>query len=114
VAGIHFLLQVPVGGSDNANAHLTSAILANPFKLALLQNAEQFGLQLQRNFGDLIEEQRAAVSELKPAHAVASRARERTFRVTEELAFEELARDGSASPVAAIMKRPGNEFLSCP
>ena len=70
-ARLHFLLQIPVGRSDHANAHLTSTILANPFKLALLQNAEQFGLQLQRNFGNLIEEQRPPVSDLKPALAVA-------------------------------------------
>ena len=53
---LHFLLQVPVGRSDHANAHLTSTIFTNPFKLAFLQHAEEFGLQLQWNFGDLIEE----------------------------------------------------------
>src|SRR5260370_42062282 len=90
------MLQVSVGRRDHSNSNLTSAIHADALKFAFLQDAEQLGLPFERNFGDLVEKQRATVGELKPTDAVAQGARERAFHVTKELALKELAWDGCA------------------
>ena len=92
----YFLFQIAVGCGDHPDANTPRVIFANPFKFSFLQHAEHFGLKHDRNFGDLIREQRAAISELKPAHAVTHSACERTFRVSEKFTFKQIARDKSA------------------
>src|SRR6185295_1754864 len=58
---------------------------------------------------DFVEEQRAAVGKLEPADAVAQRAGEGAPDMAEELALEQLARNGGAvdadqRPVAALAR----------
>ena len=106
-AALHLLLEVAVGGGDHAHVDGAGALLADALELALLQHAQQLGLQLERDLADLVEEQRAAVGELEAADAVAQRAGERALLVAEELALEQLARDRRAvdadqRPVAAL------------
>ena len=57
--------------------------------LALLQRAQQLGLQLERQLADLVEEQRAAVRELEAARAALQRAGEGAALVAEELALDQ-------------------------
>jgi hypothetical protein len=42
------------------------AIVADALVFALLQDAQQLALQVERNLADFVEEDRAAVSELEP------------------------------------------------
>ena len=105
-AALHLLLEVAVGGGDHAHVDGAGALLADALEIALLQHAQQLALQLQRNFADLVEKQRAAVGELEAADAVAHRAGEGALDVAEELALEQFARDRCAvdadqRPVAA-------------
>ena len=41
------------------------AVVADALELALLEHAQQLGLQLERDLADLVEEERAAVGELE-------------------------------------------------
>ena len=63
---------------------------------ARLEHAQQFHLQLHRHLGDLVEEDRAAVGALEEALVLAIRAREAAALVAEQLALDELRRDGAA------------------
>src|SRR5208283_232131 len=56
----HFL-QIPVRGGHQPDIDSDSAISTQPLKLLLLDGPQQLGLQLQRDFTDLIEEQSALV-----------------------------------------------------
>ena len=60
------------------------------------EHSKQLGLHVERELADLVEEQSAAVGTQKCARALANRTCERTPLVTEQLAFDELARDGAA------------------
>ena len=105
-AALHLLLEVAVGGGDHADVDRAGALLADALEIALLQHAQQLALQLERDFADLVEEQRAAIGELEPADAVAHRAGEGAADMAEELALEQFARDRRAvdadqRPVAA-------------
>src|SRR5437879_11030067 len=61
---------------------------AQPFELLLLQNPQQFRLQLERNIADLIQKQRAAVRRLEAAYLLRHSTRECALFMTEELALE--------------------------
>ncbi len=63
---------------------------------ALLQEAQQLGLQRQRHVADLVEKQRAAVGELELAGRLPHRAGEGALLVAEQLALEQRFRDGRA------------------
>src|SRR4029078_7771674 len=50
------LFQVTVGGGDDAHVDLLAARRAQRANLALLQDAQQLGLQRGRQLGDLVQE----------------------------------------------------------
>ena len=68
--------QVAVGGGQHAYIHGDGRVGTHPLHLALLQGAQQFGLELHGHFADLVQKQRAAVSLDKTALAAAFRAGE--------------------------------------
>jgi len=57
---IHFALEVAIGRRDNAHVNLMRARIADRFDFALLQDAQQFGLHLNRHLADFIEKNHAA------------------------------------------------------
>ena len=63
--------QIAIGGRDQPDVQLVSARAAHALELALLQHAQQLGLQRRREFADLVEEDRAA---LRPVPACPSSA----------------------------------------
>ena len=63
---------------------------------ALLQEAQQLGLQRERHVADLVEEQRAAVGGLELARGLLGGAGEGARLVAEQLAFEQLLGNGRA------------------
>jgi hypothetical protein len=87
----------------------------------LLDRPQEFRLRRQRQFADLVEEQRAHVGLGEVAGVVADRARERALDVAEELALEELVRDGGAVHLdqravgapAARVNGVCHQFLAC-
>src|SRR5207247_6161459 len=89
-------------------------------ELALLENAQQLHLRLERQLADLVEEDRATGGELEPADAPLDRAGEGALHVTEELALHEARRDGAAVhlhqrpvlPGALAVDRPRYQLLA--
>ena len=81
-------LEISVGRGYHSNIDASSDIVTNALEFALLQHAQQFSLQFHRDFTDLIEENGASVSELKPADSIAVSPRVSAFYVAEELALK--------------------------
>src|SRR5262245_52472491 len=80
--------QIDVGRGDQTEvgAHETRA--AEATKLALLKNAQQLGLRVERQVADLVEEERGAVGLLEDAGSLGVRAREGAALVAEQLALD--------------------------
>ena len=90
----HAALEVDVGGGDQPELHLDRLAAADPLDLALLDGAQQLGLEVELQVADLVEEQRAAVGQLELADLLAHRAGERALLVAEQRALDQLAGDG--------------------
>src|SRR5262249_5141577 len=69
---------------------------ADALEHLLLEDAQQLGLQLERQVADLVEEERAAVRELETPDALGDGARERAALVPEELALQQAGGNGGA------------------
>src|ERR1017187_5154174 len=63
----HHLLQIPIGGREQADINQDGAGASEPFELLFLESAQQFGLKLQWNIAHLVEKESAAMGHLKAA-----------------------------------------------
>src|SRR5690606_6785462 len=99
------VLQVAVGGGDEAHVDLLRLHRADPADLALLQHAQQARLGIQRQLADLVQEQGAAVGGLHQAGATGAGAGEGALLVAEQLGFDQGFRNGRA--VDRDQRRPG-------
>jgi len=85
-----------------------------------LENAQKFRLKLQRYVTDLIEKNGPPVRQLESPDALRNSARKRAFFVSEQFAFQEAGRNGSAvhfherplAPGAEMMNRPRNQLFA--
>src|SRR5260370_23005795 len=59
--------EVPVGGGDQPRVGAQRPRAAQPFELALLQDAEKLGLQFERNLADLVQKNGSAMRQLEPS-----------------------------------------------
>jgi hypothetical protein len=75
--------QVAVGRRDPPDIDLERAAAADALEPALLQDAQQLGLQLGLELADLVEEERAAVRQLEPPALALGGAGERALLVAE-------------------------------
>ena len=89
-------LEVGVGGGDDAHVDLDRLRLAEAVHFVRLEEAEQLGLQVEADLGDLVEEQRAAGGGADDAVERRFGAGEGPLAVAEQLALEHLARDRGA------------------
>ena len=93
---------------------------AHPFHFALLQYAQELGLQQGREFAHLVQENRAAVCHLQLALLLRKRARKRAAFVPEQFAFEQVfsqsgaidGHEGTGRPQAVAMHRAGDQLLA--
>ena len=118
LAGLHRLLQVDVGGGDDAHVDLRHLLGAEPLDLAGLQRAQQLDLHGQRQVAGFVEEQRAAVRALEAAGARQLRAGVGALLDAEELGLDQLVRDrravdGDERPLRArpVVVQPAREHL---
>ena len=74
-AGRHLGLQIAVGGGQHAHVHVDRLARSDALEILFLQHAEQFGLQAQVDFGDFVEQDRAAVGRFEAADALRYRPR---------------------------------------
>ena len=70
-AGGDFGGEIAVGAGDDADVDRLGAVRADRQDFALLQRAQQLGLERERHLGDLVEQQGAAVGGAEQALAVA-------------------------------------------
>ncbi len=85
-----------MGRGDHAHIDLAHPGAADRPDLALLQHAEQAGLDPERHVADLVEEQRATIGLDEHAGALGGGARERAFAVAEQLAVDQRVGDRAA------------------
>src|SRR6202007_1458336 len=57
--------KVRIGGGDDAHIDANGAIAAEALEFLFLENAEQFGLEFEREIADFVEEDRAAVGKFE-------------------------------------------------
>ena len=116
----HHQPQIAMAGGNDTDVGADRVVTADRHELALLQDAQQPGLRLERHVADLIEEQGAALGLLEPAHAARVGAGERALLVPEQLALDQFARDrrhvdGDERPalaLAEIVQRLGDQLLA--
>ena len=91
-----FRLQILVGGREDAGIDFDPRRSADRLHRLFLQDAQHLGLRLQAHVADLVEEDRAAVGDLELAAPIGDGAGERAAHVAEQLAFDQLFRNGGA------------------
>ena len=87
-AGGGFGVDVGVGGRENSHIDAPRRGRADALEIPGFQDAQEFRLQVERDVGDFVQKQRAAVREFEPPNAVGTRIGEGALDVAEELAFE--------------------------
>ena len=85
-----------MGRGQDAHVDAYLALLAHRAHGLLLHDAQQLDLHVQRQVGDLVEKQRAALGDWIRPFLSADRAREAAALVTEQLAFHEFGRNRAA------------------
>jgi hypothetical protein len=116
------LVEGAVRGRDDAHVDGHAPLGADRHHDALLQHAQQSHLVLQRHFADLVEEERAPLRAADEPESVALGTRERSTDVTEQLARQQVGRDGAAvdrdegagRARALAMNLPGRHLLARP
>ena len=91
-AFFHLLLQVDVGGGDDADVDLDRLHAAEAHELALLHHPQQLGLRLDRDVANLVEEDAALVGQVEHALLRVDRPGERALDVAEEGRLEQVGR----------------------
>ena len=95
-AGLDFGAQVAVGGGHHAGVGKTRLGFADALVFAVFQHTQQLGLQFQRQFADLVEEQGAVLGFLEIAGTRAGGAGERALGVAEQGGLDQRRRNRRA------------------
>ena len=95
-SGGDLALQVAVGGGQDANVDSRGRLFADRVELAVLDEAQELGLDAQLHLADLVEEDGAAVGLREAARPRARRAGERPLGVAEQLGLDQVRGDGRA------------------
>jgi hypothetical protein len=106
--GPDLVLEVAVGRRDDPDVDLDRLARPDPPDLALLEGAQQLGLEIERQLAELVEEQGPAVSQLEQALPGHDRAGEAALLVAEQLALDQVGRDRAAvehDQLAALARR---------
>jgi hypothetical protein len=92
----HGVGEVAVRRRDDADIDRHRPCAADAIDDALLDRAQQFGLQPHIHFGDFIEQQRAAGGLLELSDSARNRAGERALLVAEQFGFQQMLGDRRA------------------
>ncbi len=93
---LHALHEVRIRGRDDPHVHGDDPRIADRGKFLGLDEVEELDLERLRQFADLIQEQSAGVRHGDEAFFVLVGRGEGAFLVAEELALEQVLRDGAA------------------
>src|ERR1017187_2378380 len=88
----HRLVQVHVGGRNDAHVHLYLLRPAQVHKAPVLQHAQDLRLHVVAHGADLVQEQRAAVGDLKQSFLRRDGRGERALHVPEQRRFQQVRR----------------------
>ena len=121
-AGGNLLRKSRVRCTDEAGISLLSLGRTDALEFAGLEHTQQRGLQLQRDIGDFIQEQRAALREFESANTVGLGIREGAADVAEKLVLENTFREPAhvhgdqrfARTRRGGVQRPGDEPFAGP
>src|SRR5206468_8331707 len=91
----HGVIEVSIGGRDDADAHADRPAASDWFELLFLKDAQQLHLCIEGKLSDFVEKDRATVGKLESADSLLDRPRERAFDVPEQLALDQSGRDGA-------------------
>ena len=113
-------LEIVVRRGDDTDIRAHGGATADGHVFALLQDAKQPRLGVDRHVADLVEKQGAPLGLVETAEMAVGGAGKGALLVPEQLAFDQLARDcrhvdGNERPAAApaeIVQRAGDEFLA--
>ena len=88
-AVLNGLLEVLVGGADDAHIDADGTLTTHLFEGALLKKAQQFYLQQFGQLGYLVEKNRAAVGQFEPTLLVPNGSGESTLYMPEQFALDQ-------------------------
>src|ERR1700722_12967974 len=89
-ACLHFVLDVPAGGGEDANIHSDHFIASQTFKFSFLQHAKKLYLHFYRHFTDLIKKKCAFVRGFEFSFSFVDGAGKSAFFMAKELGFDEV------------------------
>src|SRR5690606_37590833 len=92
----HLLREVAVGAAHDADVDGDRVLAADRLDLALLEDAQELGLEIERQLPQLVEEDRPAVRRAERAVRRLERAGERALLVAEQRRLDEARRDRAA------------------
>ena len=75
--------KILVRGGDDADIHALRAVAAEALEFLFLQNAQQFGLEVERKVADFIKKERAAVGQFEAADLLIDGPSERALFMAE-------------------------------
>ena len=116
------MVEIAVRRGDYPNVHVSRVGAADGCKFAFLQHAQNFRLQVERQFANLVEKNRSVIRQREASFPLLSRSGKGAFFVAEKFALHERRWDRSAvdcnerlvAPAAGAMDSPGNQLLACP
>src|SRR3989454_9107634 len=119
----HSCTEVLVGGGHQPEPDFSRLAVSEGVYLPPVEHAKEVGLELERHFPDLVEEQGSPGGRLDLAdHAGAPGARERALDIAKELARENVPwqaaavqrHEAAVRMVPALVDRLGKHFLADP
>jgi hypothetical protein len=93
------LIEVGVGGRQDADIDGNGVGLAERLDLLPLEEAKELRLEIERDFADFVEQQRAAGRAADDAGELGDGAGERASTAAEQLAVEQLFADTPCTPL---------------
>ena len=116
----HHRLEVAVRGREHAEVHADRVVAAHPLEGALLEDAEELRLEVERHVAHLVQVKGAAVGQLQLPELPLLGVGERASLVAEELALEKVGGNGGAGDrdegppgaAAVVMDGPGHQLLA--
>src|SRR5271170_265913 len=114
------LAKVAVGGGDDAHVHFDRHVATDSLELQLLQDAQELGLNFQRDFANLVKKNRPPMRKLETADVLRDRPAKRPAFVAKQLTFDQPCRqrrtvylDKWLIPAAACgMERARDQLLA--
>src|SRR5215471_12544645 len=120
VAGGYMLDQIAVGCRNDTHIHAGGLHRSQALEFAVLQYAQELGLQVEGEFADLVQEDRAGIREFEASYLAGEGAREGALLMPEEFTLDERRGQGRTvdfdqRPVfarTAVVNGPRDEFLA--